>query len=403
MSNGYCNHWFTVLSHTWSSRYQCVCVCVCARVCAPAHFDLLLVTCLNFLPSHDHKAAPCPESQFLLILTPSAESWSFQTDGHHDLVWRLNELLGCSLRHAKRNSFQSSLWLPHALQRSLPRHPPPPHRDHPWPLVQETWQHQNNEKSNAPALAKPQLGRQQLTSCMVGSWFRKEHTQRRFRYYSVATWNWKKQPQGCKNHTKEHHTMFPMNSLPRGMGRSFLARAKHGHMQCQFRAARSTLLSKGLQSQETKNLQVQLKHIQVPTRELAACGQQLRNIIIYIYIYLYTRVLVSGPEMASWQPAVAGRRIPTPAASSPPLSPLVVTHLAQIGTIQANKSFVWHVHWTLSRNLFHPNRAGASCRFRVNVHDGLWIWPTHNREFSADILSQSSLGMALYFSKCKTC
>ena len=64
----------------------------------------------------------------------------------------------------------------------------------------------------------------------------------------------KKQPQGCKNHTKQHHTMFPMNLLPRGMGRSFLARSKHGHMQCQFRAARSTLLPKGLQSQETKKL-----------------------------------------------------------------------------------------------------------------------------------------------------
>lgn len=65
--------------------------------------------------------------------------------------------------------------------------------------------------------------------------------------------------------------------------------------------------------------------------------------------------------------------------------------------MQANKSLVsLHVNWTLSRNLFYlAKRAGASCRFRVNVQDGLWIWPTHNRQFSSDILSQSSLGMAL--------
>ena len=148
-----------------------------------------------------------------------------------------------------------------------------------------------------------------------------------------------------------------MNSLPRGMGRSFLARAKHGHMQCQFRAARSTLLSKGLQSQETKKLastaqahsstivpllgnKLLFHSFATNQRASSLWPTASKHYNIYIYIYLYTRVLVSGPEMASWQPAVAGRRIPTPAASSPPLSPLVVTHLAQIGTIQANKSFV---------------------------------------------------------------
>ena len=132
----------------------------------------------------------------------------------------------------------------------------------------------------------------------------------------------KKQPQGCKNHTKQHHTMFPLNLLPRGMGRSFLARAKHGHMQCHFRAACSTLLPKGLQSQETEKLASTAqahsstmgpllgnKFLGIalqPNREANSFGTLCSHIISY------SRVLVSGPEMASWQPAVAGHRIPTP-------------------------------------------------------------------------------------------
>ena len=99
------------------------------------------------------------------------------------------------------------------------------------------------------------------------------------------------------------------------MGRSFLARAKHGHMQCQFRAARSTLLSKGLQSQETKKLAStaqahsstivpllgnKLLFHSFATNQRASSlwptASKHYNICIYyyIFIYLYTRVLVSG-------------------------------------------------------------------------------------------------------------